>query len=55
MRCPLSTVLFNIVLLGPSHSKQNEIKEEEVSLFADDMTHIENPKESIENRINSSK
>ena len=57
-RCPLSPLLFNIVLKSHSHSNQttkrnngNEINKEEVkfSLFADDIIlYIENLKDSNE-------
>ena len=54
--CPLSPLLFNIVLESPSYSYQRRKrnkgihikKEVKLSLFADDMIlHIENPKLSI--------
>ena len=58
-RCPLSPLLFNIVLEGLATAIREEkeikgiqIRKEEVklSLFADDMIlHIENPTDSIKN------
>ena len=55
-RCPLSTLLFNIILevLATAIREEKEIKgiqirkEVKLSLFADDMTlYIENPKETL--------